>query len=220
MNITSDTILAGHSILKIRKLFRESFLSLLVIESVASELETSEDEARVALDELTALGYLVCPYPTERSPIYYLTDEGCRLASATATRPIHRATADRVLEQLLERVQQVNTDPYYLYKVREVHIFGSYLSENERLSDVDVAVDIQPKYDLSEQARLDDERSTLAKQKGHRFKNDSEYEIYPKKEVYRVLKNRSRSLSLCELRDLNQLFTYSEIIYSIDDIDE
>lgn len=217
MNITSDTILAGHSILKIRRLFQESFFCLLDIETAIHELETSEDQARVTLDELTALGYLACPYPTEKSPIYFLTDLGGQLAIASAARPIHRKTADRALKELLERVRQVNADSYYLYKVRGVHIFGSYLSEKERLSDVDVAVDIQPKYDPQKQAQLDDERSTLAKQKGHRFKNDSEYEIYPKKEVYRFLKNRSRSLSLCELRDLNQLLTYSEIIYSIDE---
>jgi hypothetical protein len=36
------------------------------------------------------------------------------LSSATAAKPVTRATAERALSQFLERVTQVNQNPYFL----------------------------------------------------------------------------------------------------------
>jgi len=66
--------------------------------------------------------------------------------SQTAARPITRQTADHVLSQLLERVNQVNSNEYFLAKVTKVVVLGSYLrTDADRLSDLDIAVELQPK---------------------------------------------------------------------------
>ena len=51
---------------------------------------------------------------------------------------IHRATADRLIKELLARVNLVNDSVDYLHRVSEVWVFGSYLSKRTRLGDVDL----------------------------------------------------------------------------------
>ena len=53
---------------------------------------------------------------------------------------------ERVLQEFLERVDQVNSDAYFLARVSRVVLFGSYLRpELDRLGDIDIAVELRPK---------------------------------------------------------------------------
>ena len=36
-------------------------------------------------------------------------------------------------------------NPYFLYKVTKVYLFGSYLPEAERINDIDLAVKLEPR---------------------------------------------------------------------------
>ena len=75
-----------------------------------------------------------------------ITQAGLTLCSATAAQRIARATAEKALQQFLDRVERVNNDPYFLGKVTRVVLFGSMLKpEVERLSDVDLAVELASK---------------------------------------------------------------------------
>jgi predicted nucleotidyltransferase len=75
-----------------------------------------------------------------------VTQAGRTLSSATAAKRITRATAEKALQQFLDRVERVNNDPYFLGKVVRVVLFGSMLKpEVERLSDVDLAVEVASK---------------------------------------------------------------------------
>ena len=56
-----------------------------------------------------------------------ITQAGQTLSSATAARRVRRATAQRALQQFLDRVDLVNSDPYFLGKVTKVVLFGSML---------------------------------------------------------------------------------------------
>ncbi len=71
------------------------------------------------------------------------TQTGQTLSSATAAKRVTRATAEKALQQFLRRVEQINTDPYFLAKVTRMVLFGSMLKpETDRLSDVDLAVEL------------------------------------------------------------------------------
>jgi predicted nucleotidyltransferase len=75
-----------------------------------------------------------------------VTQAGRTTAAATAAREIRRATAEKALAQFLERVTRVNTDPYFLARVTRLVLFGSMLRPKvERLSDVDLAVQLEAK---------------------------------------------------------------------------
>jgi predicted nucleotidyltransferase len=68
---------------------------------------------------------------------------------------ITRATAENALEQFLDRVEQVNNDPYFLGRVTKVVLVGRMLKpEVERLSDVDLAVELASKKKDFDSARV------------------------------------------------------------------
>jgi len=77
---------------------------------------------------------------------YELTLNGSTFALASGARPIARATAEKRVSEFLQRVKRVNTDDYYLYAVEKVIAFGSYLSDADRLNDIDLAVELRPKH--------------------------------------------------------------------------
>jgi len=68
------------------------------------------------------------------------TMAGNALANATAAAPISRADADRVLNAFLIRVGIVNDAKTSLYRVGKVVVFGSYLGNQDRVGDIDLAI--------------------------------------------------------------------------------
>lgn len=69
------------------------------------------------------------------------TVKGNALANASFGKPISRATATRLLGQVIERARAYNADPVRLLTVTEIVLFGSYLdSAVDLLGDLDLAV--------------------------------------------------------------------------------
>ena len=102
-----------------------------------------------------------------------VTQAGQTLSSATAAKRIRRATAQKALQQFLGRVEKVNSDAYFLGKVTRVVLFGSMLKpEVERLSDVDLAVELASKeVDVARARARNYERVEELAAHGHRFRN-------------------------------------------------
>jgi len=129
-----------------------------------------------------------------------VTQAGRTFSSATAAKPVTRATAEKALAQFLERVTQVNRNPYFLAKVTRVVLFGSMLRpEVERLSDVDLAVGLAPKevdFELAREQNL--QRAEELANQGRRFRNFLEWEACWYWEAFRYLKGRSRVLALAD----------------------
>jgi predicted nucleotidyltransferase len=131
---------------------------------------------------------------------WQLTQKGKRLAAATAGRPIHRQAADRLLRQLLDRVEQVREDEELLYYVARLAVFGSYLSDQERLADLDVAAVLEQR--PSDEAWIDRvyRRIDLSDRS---FPNLTVRLTWPRTEVLRILRGGSRALGIQDLRDLD-----------------
>jgi len=129
-----------------------------------------------------------------------VTQGGRTLSSATAAQRITRATAEKALRQLLGRVERVNRDPYFLGKVTRVVLFGSMLKpEIERLSDVDVAVELAAKEADFDRARARNyEHVEKLAAAGHRFRNFLEQEGCWYWEVFGFLKGHSRVIALAD----------------------
>lgn len=90
--------------------------------------------------------------------------------------------------------------------------FGSYISDKERLGDIDIIVEIEPKYSVrNEQMKVEREKINLAKQEGEKFKTIVEELLWPQEEVWRFLKNRIKSFSLHSEIDLELIKDYKEI---------
>ena len=114
-----------------------------------------------------------------------------------------QATARKTLEAFLGRVERVTADPYYLGKVTKVVLFGSYLREDATvLSDVDVAVVIEPKEpDADKHQRLNYQRVHDLEEAGRRIDTIFEQVLCGCQEVARYLKGRSPTPSLHDYKN-------------------
>jgi predicted nucleotidyltransferase len=132
--------------------------------------------------------------------VWTLTQAGMRFTAATAAPAVSRATAERALAQFLDRVRQVDEDPYYLAKVTRVVLFGSMLNpEVQRLSDVDLAVELVPKEaDYARLRTLNRQRVEELAGRGHQFRNFLEVERWWHRETFKFLKGRSRVIALAD----------------------
>ena len=127
-----------------------------------------------------------------------ITQAGQRLSSATAAKPITRQTAEKALAEFLTRVERVNRDARFLGRVNRVVLFGSMLREDvDRVSDVDLAVEVVPKIgDRVKLAARNQRRVESLTRAGHVFRNAFEVHVHWYREVLQFLKSRSRVISL------------------------
>jgi predicted nucleotidyltransferase len=213
MRITTDQSIAGYPALQVREFVRKYRFTNFSARAAEAALMLSTEAAANFLSKLADLGYIGKSREQNGNQLFQLTSSGQALANASAAKPIHRKTAARVLAQFLERVHKVNASPEYLFRVKNVVLFGSILSHAERLGDVDIAISLEAKvsdtnaYQAWSMARRDE-----AEAAGRYFHTLFESGIWPRQEVLLQLKARSRSLSLHELE---QIATTPNLCYRV-----
>ena len=150
-------------------------------------------------------------------PWYELTDEGTRFAQASAAAPLRRATAERKLREFMARVEQVNQSNDYAYRIARVVLFGSYLTDAKHVNDIDLAVELAPRwdgFDVGMQYQKEQERVRLAPR--HRTRNSLAVEQWPRLEVFLFLKARSRAFSFHSIRDPILHCNATRVLYPLD----
>jgi predicted nucleotidyltransferase len=171
-------------------------------------------KANAIIRQLEIEGY-VEPSESSRSALYENTIKGNALAMASAAPPVKRERARQKLADFIERVEKVNEDDQFLYKIDTVVLFGSYLANSETVNDIDLAIKLVPKTgDPDKFRQLSQQRIREALNDGRRFGNIVEEIAWPQTEVKRYLKARSRILSLHDLDDGVLKGAESRIIYS------
>jgi predicted nucleotidyltransferase len=197
MRIDPKGTVAGRPALLVRQTLRHLRTrlpwGLSELESAAS---AEAGEGRALIKALSAEGLI----EAAGRNAWKVTQAGRTLSSATAAKRVTRATAQRALQQFLGRVEQVNNDPYFLGKVTRVVLFGSMLKPAvERLSDVDLAIEVASKDADFDRARVKNyERAEELATRGHRFRNFLEQEGCWYWEVFRFLKGQSRVIALAD----------------------
>ena len=97
------------------------------------------------------------------------------------------------MQGLVSRAEAINSNPKYLYSVCSIVVFGSYLKENDRLGDLDVAIELSPRiHDADERTKA---HLRYARESGRRFSNFTDEPYWAEAEVYQVLKARRRTVS-------------------------
>ncbi len=106
---------------------------LLAIESAAAER---------LLQALIEQGYLqpMSPAAAAGRAQWQLSVQGARFAWASTAPPITRPEAEAILERFLARVRSVPTDDRFLFAVRQVIVFGSFVGDADELHDIDLVV--------------------------------------------------------------------------------
>ena len=131
-----------------------------------------------------------------------VTQAGRTFSVASAARPVTRATAEKALAEFLDRVEQVNRDPYFLGKAIRVVLFGSMLKpEVMRLSDVDLAVELVTKEADFDRARQQNyRRAEELAEEGKQFRNLLDWELCWYFETRHFLKGGSRVLAMADYK--------------------
>jgi hypothetical protein len=180
---TTDTV-AGYPAVEARDFIR------------SHDYKRAEDDHPLAL-ALAAEGYL------ERQEPYgwVATLQGGALGNAKFIKPITRAKAEAIVAEAIERAKAVNADPKrYLYRVKRLRVFGSYLDPSvDLLGDVDMAIETErnERLDKADTGSF----STLCQRHSRRYGPQSLNTfaatlLWPEREVVQVVKGRVRSLSL------------------------
>lgn len=116
---------------------------------------------------------------------------------------ITRAKADELVRDLVQRAQEVNQSPDYLYGVTRIEVFGSYLTDVSHLGDIDLAVTLEPKCSGAEWKRREERER---KQAPPSYRRDFYKLLYwPYERVLRALRARHSAFSFHSPSDLESL---------------
>jgi predicted nucleotidyltransferase len=198
VRINAKDVVAGFPILKIRDLLKNETINSNVVKWV---LKIDEPEASHVITVLKELGYITRG-EMENHDTYEVTLDGSSLALAKAVSPLKRAKADELFSEFMERVQEVNKNCYYLYKVKKVLLFGSYLTNADTVNDIDLAIELRSiEQDTKARREMENTRIHEAIRKGTRFNNYVERLYFPQRQVFLFLKSKSKYLSIHGIDD-------------------
>lgn len=168
------------------------------------------------LQALETAGYIKREYETPENIWWTTTVRGNALGGARLSRPITRATAERLLSGVVLRAQEYNADCTHLFEIAEVVVFGSYLDNAAAdLGDLDISAKVRPRQHhdpLTEEftARVLD----YADESGRRFQSFLDRLSWASTEPYRVLRNRSTAIAITK-EDIRQLTDRWEVVYEL-----
>jgi len=131
---------------------------------------------------------------------------------------ISRKTADRIVSEVVERAKEINASPYpkFMHFVKKIAVFGSYLTDKEKLGDVDIAVLFERREEVARGNYEDDADECI------RIHNKNVYDFFqglffPEMIVKQTLQNRSKSLSIHYYDELERMIenwdTKHKVIY-------
>ena len=144
MRISRGDVIAGFDALDLRKYFRAYGDGAVSYATAREEFSITKRKAVRLIAELVKLELVrKSEFQPEKNIVRYETTiQGNALALAKAGRPVSRATADRVLQEFLDRVKRVNEQSELAYIVESVVAFGSYLTDRTKLNDLDIGVEL------------------------------------------------------------------------------
>jgi predicted nucleotidyltransferase len=216
MRVSKNDIICGLAAPMARQLMR-AYYNDRPIEVACDILGIGQGAAREQMLAFEAAGYIERT-KLARSAIHdawVTTVKGNALANASFGKPISRATAARLLTEVIERARSYNADPARLLTITEIVVFGSYLDPAaDRLGDLDLAVSTVRRDTDGE--RYVDKVLEYARTSGRNFSTFHERLFWPTRELWMILKNRSSVLSITD-EDIRKLTDRFEVAYAVGD---
>jgi predicted nucleotidyltransferase len=204
VRIRRGDVIAGVDVLELRRYLKTRGDRVNYITAMETFSITKPSAEKFIADLVRLELIRKCESQVEKNITYYETTiAGNALGIAKAGKPVSRKSTERILREFLNRVRSVNKHRQLAYVVESVVVFGSYLSGKKQLNDLDIAVELKAREaDDATQEKLRKESLAKAFESGRRFGNIVEELYWPEREVILILKNRSRTISLCEWRSL------------------
>ncbi|KIJ88533.1 hypothetical protein [Rickettsia asembonensis] len=120
-----------------------------------------------------------------------------------------------LLDSFLEHVQKVNCSESFLYFVNYVGLFGSLVSNVEQVNDIDLIVELKPKfpYDLDKIQELHEE---MEEKEGKNLKSSWIDRMFaPEDKVRKFLKNKNRYINIMAPSNVQCLSLKKESVITI-----
>lgn len=212
MKIDKKTLICGIPIIKIREFMRryrtpESFS----LQTITDYFELTAPSGTSLLNELLNSEYAEC-VNTDK---YKVTIKGNALAQAKFVKRMDKAKADKIFNEFMKRVAEINEDESYIFRISKLCLFGSYLNQDANdYGDIDIAYELEHK--ISDDHRFAEACQRIinnAKTAGKVFSSIVEEVCYPSNLVLRYLKNRSPYISLHRMEDIKTLSALHKQIY-------
>lgn len=197
MRIATNQMIAGFPAPLTRKLMRKATAHLISLRTVTDVLECPDRVGKTVLADLRRNGFLQSASGWNNTR-FEATMKGSALAQATAAKSLRKTTAKRLIADVIRRACRVNRNEDWAYRVDLLVIFGSCVSGAARSNDVDVACALAPRWPTERQKEEEERRRELREAP---FRNVVEWAAWPKIEVLKFLKSRSRGLSVQEVAD-------------------
>lgn len=173
----------------------------------------SKREARDLLTSLLDDGWIEINSQEDQSHSdekYCLSDKGRQFSIKRLVPRISRNKADKLVREMIERIENINADPSLLDYVTKVVSFGSYVSDSDDVGDIDLCVTITRRLKNPEEHKKASKAFNEAS--GRRFSNFLDQLFYHQLVVKQQIKNRSPYISLHEQSDL-ELALVSKTLY-------
>lgn len=209
MRIYKANPIYGVSMLNIRKFFRYIRNSKKFFSSDISDYFCfDKNETSNFISELIS-NDLIEPFEDG----YKLTLKGNALCVAKCIPPINREKADKIFKEFMKRVEEVNNDDYYLFRISKLYLFGSYLNPNNPdYGDIDIIFDLERKIKDNETfTNLNSNLVYEAQNNGRYFSSFFDKIYYSQYLVLLKLKNKNRYISLHYINEISYINEYKQI---------
>jgi len=197
MRIHKKEVLAGIPILKIRDYLRKVSREELTASELRTYFRLNRQKTEVLIHELLGKELL-----EKRGKKYRVTLKGKALCMARCVPAIDKERADDIFREFMRRVEEVNRDDFYLYRVSKLLLFGSYLNpSNTEFGDIDIAFELEQKIGNKEEFFHQNELLVEAAiQEGRCFPSLWDEMDYARRLVLLKLKDRNPYISLHPIR--------------------
>jgi len=214
MRIQSNDFVVGFPAKQIRKLLRQN-AEFLSVDDVTKVLGLTGESALRLLENLEQKGFIEKnTFASGPEKNWKHTIKGGALSKALFCAPVFRENAEKALVEFMDRVQEVNEDGRFLFRVRKVVLFGSFLIGSATIGDLDVAIELIPKEaDARKHSELILARANEAALNGRTFRNFVERLDFAAQEVRSFLKSRSRIIQLTDCKDGVLKISEHRVIY-------
>lgn len=113
--------------------------SLMTVEQY---FKISNNSARDLCKELIKREFI----EDDRFDKYAVTEKGNALAQTKFVKRMNKEKADLIFQKFIDRVEEVNSDNTFLYCVKQLFLFGSYLDRSsDDFGDLDIAFVLERK---------------------------------------------------------------------------
>jgi predicted transcriptional regulator/predicted nucleotidyltransferase len=206
MRIKRNEKIANIPIVKIRDYFEEIRTVGIIKADLGRYFNLNAKNTNLLINGLLQDGLIEQAQKEE----YQLTMKGQALCAARSVSPMNKEKADKIFNEFMQRVDEINNNDYYLYKIEKLLLFGSYLnSDNKDYGDIDIAFKLKRKIDnFDEHEKARKKRIREMEENGKRFSGFMDELFFPEKEVILKLKNRCQYISLHQIED--EILKYSK----------